>query len=74
MLFVVFMTCDVLFFYIAYELSLLPVIFMILKWGTRRRRYKAAYYMLLYTVLGSVPFLVGVCFALAFFGSTIFLD
>jgi len=44
-------------FYISYEFSLFPIIFIIIKWGKYRNRYLRAIFLLLYTSLLAIPFL-----------------
>lgn len=56
----VFVVMDVLLFYILYEASILPIYIIIGVWGKRVERVKAAYYLLLYTIGGSVMFLIGI--------------
>jgi len=41
-----------------FELSLIPLIFMIFGWGYQVERVQAAFYLIIYTVLGSLPLLV----------------
>ncbi len=56
----VFVVMDILIFYIVYEASVLPMYIIIGVWGKRVERVRAAYYLLLYTVVGSIMFLVGI--------------
>ena len=56
----VFIVMDILLFYILYEACILPMYVIIGIWGKREERVKAAYYLLLYTVGGSIMFLVGI--------------
>lgn len=56
----VFIVADILLFYIVYEASILPMYMIIGIWGKRVEKVKAAYYILLYTVGGSILFLVGI--------------
>lgn len=44
-------------FYIFFELSLIPLFFIIVGWGYQRERIQAAFYLFLYTVVGSLPIL-----------------
>ena len=44
-------------FYIFFELSLIPIFIIILGWGSQPDRLDAGYYLFIYTVLASLPFL-----------------
>lgn len=41
-----------------FELSLVPISILTLRWGVQPERVRAVYYMVLYTLGGSLPFLV----------------
>jgi proton-translocating NADH-quinone oxidoreductase chain M len=58
----VFLTTDFLFFYICFELILIPMVILILIWGARQRKIKAAYYFFIYTFLGSLCLLLAIMF------------
>jgi len=45
-------------FYILFELSLVPLLFLILGWGYQIERVRASYYLLIYTIFGSFPLLL----------------
>nr|ACL36036.1 NADH dehydrogenase subunit 4 [Mimachlamys nobilis] len=45
-------------FYVFFELSLVPISILTLRWGVQPERVSAVYYMVLYTLGGSLPFLV----------------
>nr|YP_004021520.1 NADH dehydrogenase subunit 4 [Caprella scaura]BAJ23208.1 NADH dehydrogenase subunit 4 [Caprella scaura] len=45
-------------FYIGFECSVLPVLFLILGWGYQPERVQAGLYLLFYTMLASLPFLL----------------
>ena len=57
-----FSVLDLLFFYIAFESVLIPLFFLVGMFGSRERRIKAAYYLMFYTLFGSVPFLIGLIY------------
>ncbi|PID47996.1 MAG: NADH-quinone oxidoreductase subunit M [Proteobacteria bacterium] len=61
----VFLSLDVILFYIFWELSLLPMLYIIGAWGSGRRIYAAVKFFL-YTFFGSVFMLVGIL-AFAYF-------
>nr|AWX92090.1 NADH dehydrogenase subunit 4 [Meghimatium bilineatum]UZH97789.1 NADH dehydrogenase subunit 4 [Meghimatium bilineatum] len=52
-----FQVNDCFLFYILFELTLLPIMYAILMWGTQPERLQAGIYMLLYTVTASLPLL-----------------
>lgn len=53
-----FLSSNVLFFYLMFELSVVPIVLMILFYGSQPERLSARVYLLLYTMLFSIPFLV----------------
>ena len=52
-----FLTMNILFFYIFFEIVLIPVFVMILIWGSRARKILASFYFFIYTFFGSIFFL-----------------
>lgn len=52
-----FMTYDILGFYVFFEFSLVPIVFIVISWGYQVERIRASYYLLVYTLVGSFPFL-----------------
>lgn len=57
----VFLSLDVIMFYIFFEFSLVPMLYIIGAWGSERRIY-AAVKFLIYTFAGSVLMLVGILY------------
>nr|YP_010610726.1 NADH dehydrogenase subunit 4 [Bathypolypus ergasticus]WAP91546.1 NADH dehydrogenase subunit 4 [Bathypolypus ergasticus] len=53
-----FMLNNMIMFYIFFEMSLLPTLFLILGWGYQPERLQAGMYMMLYTVSASLPLLL----------------
>lgn len=53
-----FSTSNLLTFYISFEFTLLPTLFIILGWGYQPERLQAGFYLLIYTVLASLPLLI----------------
>jgi len=53
-----FTSNNVLQFYAAFEISLIPIILMISGWGYQPERITAIYFILLYTITASLPLLV----------------
>ncbi|PNF37356.1 hypothetical protein B7P43_G17888 [Cryptotermes secundus] len=47
-------------FYVFFESSLIPTVFIILGWGYQPERLQAGIYLLFYTLLASLPMLVGI--------------
>lgn len=52
-----FSTNNILIFYILFELSLLPIIVIIINWGYQPERLKATMYVIIYTIAASLPLL-----------------
>lgn len=61
-----FIRIDFLGFYIFFEFSLIPLIIIILGWGYQIERVRAIYYLILYTLIGSFPLLLGIFFIYQF--------
>ena len=57
-----FTTLDLFFFYFCFESVLIPLFFLVGFFGSRERRIRAAYYLMFYTLFGSIPFLVGIIY------------
>jgi NADH-quinone oxidoreductase subunit M len=51
---IVFLSRDLLLFYVSFEAVLIPRFVIIGRWGSRERKVRAAYFFFLYTLLGSV--------------------
>lgn len=47
-------------FYLFFERSLIPTLFLILGWGYQPERLQAGVYLLFYTMLASLPMLLGI--------------
>nr|YP_009918114.1 NADH dehydrogenase subunit 4 [Torleya grandiforceps]QLP89016.1 NADH dehydrogenase subunit 4 [Torleya grandiforceps] len=60
MLVLTFSSSSILFFYIYFEASLIPTLFLILGWGYQPERIQAGTYLLFYTLLVSLPLLIGI--------------
>ncbi|WP_082784591.1 NuoM family protein [Neorickettsia sp. 179522] len=58
---VFFLATDLLTFYIMFELSLVPIFFIIGLWGGKKRVH-AAFKIFLYTLFGSVGFLISILY------------
>lgn len=68
-LFHTFLSANMLFFYVAFETTLIPMFLLILLWGSRQRKLHAMYMFFFYTVIGSVLLFGGILFTLLFSGS-----
>ena len=71
LLLVIFLFCtfgrvSLFSFYLFFESSLIPTVFIILGWGYQPERLQAGIYLLFYTLLASLPILVGIFYV---FGS-----
>nr|BBI37672.1 NADH dehydrogenase subunit 4 [Trimma okinawae] len=53
-----FSATEMLLFYIMFEATLIPTLFMITRWGNQAERLNAGTYFLFYTLAGSLPLLV----------------
>nr|QCI09191.1 NADH dehydrogenase subunit 4 [Geotomus sp. FS-2019] len=51
---------NLLFFYIAFEASLIPTLFLIFGWGYQPERLMAGYYLVFYMLFVSFPLLLGI--------------
>nr|YP_009387533.1 NADH dehydrogenase subunit 4 [Nauphoeta cinerea]ARS88102.1 NADH dehydrogenase subunit 4 [Nauphoeta cinerea]AVN67481.1 NADH dehydrogenase subunit 4 [Nauphoeta cinerea] len=57
-----FSSLSVFQFYLFFESSLIPTLFLILGWGYQPERLQAGIYLLFYTLLASLPLLVGIMY------------
>jgi len=69
-----FYRADVILFYVFFELSLIPILLIILAWGYQPERLQAGLYMMLYTLFGSIPLLFSLVYFTNFVGSSRFLS
>ncbi|RYX84644.1 hypothetical protein EON73_03200 [bacterium] len=65
-----FTVLDIFFFYVFFESVLIPMFLIIGLWGSRARKIKAAYYLFLYTLFGSLFMLFGILYIYAVTGTT----
>nr|YP_009446427.1 NADH dehydrogenase subunit 4 [Ancoracysta twista]ATY40915.1 NADH dehydrogenase subunit 4 [Ancoracysta twista] len=56
----IFCVLDLLLFYIFFESVLIPMFLIIGVWGSRERKIRAAYFLFLYTLLGSLFMLLAI--------------
>nr|AIY62083.1 NADH dehydrogenase subunit 4 [Parrhinotermes browni] len=69
-LYLAFSSIDLLSFYIFFESSLIPTLLLILGWGYQPERVQAGIYLLFYTLLASLPLLVGILFVYCSLGTS----
>jgi len=69
----VFSVLDLLWFFVFFEAVLMPMFLIIGYWGSGIGRIKAAYWFILYTLVGSVFVLFGIMSLYLEFGSTNFM-
>nr|QLY90105.1 NADH dehydrogenase subunit 4 [Micromorphus albipes] len=55
-----FSTMNLFLFYLFFESSLIPTMFLILGWGYQPERLQAGIYLLFYTLLASLPMMIGI--------------
>nr|AWN56174.1 NADH dehydrogenase subunit 4 [Chinavia impicticornis]AWN56187.1 NADH dehydrogenase subunit 4 [Chinavia ubica] len=55
-----FSSLNMFLFYISFESSLIPTLFLIFGWGYQPERISAGYYLLFYTLFASLPLLLGI--------------
>nr|AVJ52473.1 NADH dehydrogenase subunit 4 [Acantholomidea porosa] len=60
-----FSSDNLLIFYISFESSLIPTLFLILGWGYQPERLLAGYYLLFYTLFASLPLLLGIFYIMS---------
>nr|QNV11553.1 NADH dehydrogenase subunit 4 [Dynatosoma fuscicorne] len=59
-LYLTFSSMSLFMFYLFFESSLIPTLFLILGWGYQPERLQAGVYLLFYTMLASLPMLLGI--------------
>nr|YP_010022242.1 NADH dehydrogenase subunit 4 [Neurigona zhejiangensis]QOL12432.1 NADH dehydrogenase subunit 4 [Neurigona zhejiangensis] len=55
-----FSTMNLFLFYLFFEGSLIPTMFLVLGWGYQPERLQAGLYLLFYTLLASLPMMIGI--------------
>nr|YP_010987606.1 NADH dehydrogenase subunit 4 [Ochthephilus vulgaris]WON66025.1 NADH dehydrogenase subunit 4 [Ochthephilus vulgaris] len=68
-----FSSLNLFMFYLFFEMSLIPTLFLIIGWGYQPERIQAGIYLLFYTLLGSLPMLVSIFYFLSEFNSLEFI-
>nr|AEP27543.1 NADH dehydrogenase subunit 4 [Hypera postica] len=68
-LFLTFSSLNLFIFYLFFEMSLIPTFLLIMGWGYQPERLSAGVYLLFYTLLASLPMMVGVFYLYKKFNS-----
>nr|YP_009485346.1 NADH dehydrogenase subunit 4 [Dinorhynchus dybowskyi]AVA07535.1 NADH dehydrogenase subunit 4 [Dinorhynchus dybowskyi] len=61
-----FSSSNMLIFYLSFEMSLIPTLFLIFGWGYQPERISAGFYLLFYTLFASLPLLLGIFYINSF--------
>ena len=65
-----FLFLDLLGFFIFFEMTLIPIYFLVLIWGSRERRIRASYLISIYTLLGSIFMFFNILYIFSKTGTT----
>ncbi len=65
-----FLFLDILGFFLFFEMTLIPIYFLVLVWGSRERRIRASYLISIYTLLGSIFMFFNILYLLSKAGTT----
>nr|WOR80623.1 NADH dehydrogenase subunit 4 [Curtos sp.] len=68
-LFLTFSSMNMFVFYLFFEMSLIPTLFLILGWGYQPERIQAGMYMFMYTLFGSLPMMISLFYIYKYIGS-----
>ncbi len=68
-----FFCVDIVWFYVFFEASLVPTLFLILGWGYQPERLQAGMYIMLYTITASLPLLALILYKFELCGTSSFL-
>ena len=64
-----FSTYDIFFFFIYFEASVIPMFLIIVFWGSRSRKIKASFYLVMYATISSFFFIISIVVILSNIGS-----
>nr|YP_010688258.1 NADH dehydrogenase subunit 4 [Fusoleon stigmatus]WBR65452.1 NADH dehydrogenase subunit 4 [Fusoleon stigmatus] len=67
-----FSSLNLFYFYLFFESSLIPTLFLIIGWGYQPERLQAGIYLLFYTLFASLPMLVGIFYLYKLSGSLMY--
>jgi proton-translocating NADH-quinone oxidoreductase chain M len=65
-----FLFLDLLGFFVFFEITLVPIYFLVLVWGSRERRVRASYLISIYTLLGSIFMFFNILYVYSKTGTT----
>nr|UCP07158.1 NADH dehydrogenase subunit 4 [Orthomeria smaragdinum] len=68
-LFMTFSSNNLILFYLFFESSLIPTLFLIFGWGYQPERLQAGIYLFFYTLFSSMPLLLSILYYYHYFGS-----
>nr|YP_009488361.1 NADH dehydrogenase subunit 4 [Metasalis populi]AWD31620.1 NADH dehydrogenase subunit 4 [Metasalis populi] len=71
-LFLCFTSMSFFMYYIFFESSLIPTLFLIFGWGYQPERLTAGFYLIFYTLFGSLPLLLSIFYLISVNGSSFF--
>nr|WID87037.1 NADH dehydrogenase subunit 4 [Carausius sp.] len=71
-LYMSFSSNNLIMFYVFFESSLIPTMFLVFGWGYQPERLQAGMYFLFYTLFSSLPMLISILYFYSFFGSLYF--
>nr|YP_010736655.1 NADH dehydrogenase subunit 4 [Cobbenicoris guangxiensis]WEM32398.1 NADH dehydrogenase subunit 4 [Cobbenicoris guangxiensis] len=71
-LILVFTVNNMMLFYVFFEASLIPTLFLIFGWGYQPERLLSGYYLLFYTLFGSLPLLLLIFYIYHISGTLVF--
>nr|YP_010758079.1 NADH dehydrogenase subunit 4 [Kisaura adamickai]WEU80084.1 NADH dehydrogenase subunit 4 [Kisaura adamickai] len=60
MLLLTFLSMNLFMFYLFFESSLLPTLILVIGWGYQSERIQAGMYLMFYTLIASLPMLIGI--------------
>jgi NADH:ubiquinone oxidoreductase subunit 4 (subunit M) len=69
-LFAVFLSLDIMVFYLFFEAVLIPMYFIIGVYGSRKRRIRASYMLFLYTLFSSMFMFLAILYLYVSYGTT----
>nr|YP_009730001.1 NADH dehydrogenase subunit 4 [Argopistes tsekooni]QHX99906.1 NADH dehydrogenase subunit 4 [Argopistes tsekooni] len=71
-LLITFSSMNIFIFYLFFEISLIPILILIIGWGYQPERLEAGFYLLFYTLFMSLPMMIMVFYLYNYFGSMIY--
>lgn len=70
MLIYIFIVMDIALFYTMFELILIPMLIIIIGYGSRFKKFEAGYRFILFTIIGSLLFLLSIILIFTKYGTT----